>query len=65
MYLNDYLLRFPGAKVAATPGVEWYSKYTPTIKGTNVSDFIKSVLSENEVHLNESGMLHILHPLRY
>jgi len=33
-YLNDYLLQFPGAKVAATPGVEWYSKYTPVITCT-------------------------------
>jgi len=34
MYLNDYLLQFPGAKVAATFGVEWYSKYTPVISCT-------------------------------
>jgi len=31
MHLNNYLLQFPGAKVAATPGIEWYSKYTLVI----------------------------------
>lgn len=39
-YLNDYLLQFPGAKVAATPGLEWYSKYTP------VTTYIKTMTSD-------------------
>lgn len=70
--------------MAATPGVEWYSKYIPVITCTNilssdahtsqtqvdevenfVSRFINNVLSENEVHLNESGMLHNLRPPVY
>jgi len=80
MYLNDYLLQFPGAKVAATRGIEWYSRYAPVISRTKtltpnahassqtqvdklencVSDIIKNVLSENEVHLDESGTLPFL-----
>jgi len=79
-YLNDYLLQFPGAKVAATRGVEWYSKYlsvsfsvqkvfliclcsfqTQVDSPVNsVSDFLRDVLSENGVCLNELGVSYIL-----